>query len=1044
MRESIMLRLNLLPALLLVMFIMAMAVPATGTTYYVDAANGNDSNSGTSPSTAWKTTSKVSGTSFSPGDFILFKRGEMFRGGIYLKSSGTSGSPIVYGAYGDGDKPLFLGSISLNDESDWTSLGSNLWASPGESFPSDVGFMLLGEECAGNVGIICKDIADVDAEKEFWYDTINHRVVLYCIQNPAIEYPSIEIGWNTSQYDHFIEGTSGISYIHIENLEIKYWNSHAMAFIDATGIEIRNCDISFGGGVCYWKSGSGSNLKMARMGNGVEFWTSVKDCIVDGCKIGQCYDSGVTIQGQGTQSTVSNIYFNNNILWANDMASFEIAYVNNETTLENIHFKNNISIGTGRGWSRSQKLSKTLGWDVTTWAGYSGTFDGFYLKNNVYYSALDACMYYKWQNSITNFEMDSNYYYKPEHIMFYWGSELYAMDEFSDYQSSTGQDANSIADFDKFVAQNAARAKISCEDLFFLNTLFQETDSIVSGNLPTSFDLIFPADGALAEDSVTLSWETASGTGSDLDHYEVWFDCAHIADIPASTTNYMVTGLGFGEHNWYIIAIDGDGNWRQSTSNNTFVAGGSSNAYILTIESGTGSGYYGEYELVDISPNALTGKKFDQWTGDTGYLNSPATTSGNSVTMPASDITLAATYTDILYSLTVENGSGSGTDYIYGQVVEIVADAAPEGQEFYQWMGDVDYIVNVKDSITSVIMPASDITVTATYKTASEDLPLFNWNMEAANVVLDEGGASKDLTNSSLVTTGGIEPNPPGYGSVGAIFNGSDQYLSLGNSDYGDRALNGTDTDGTIYVALNPDIVSNRAYFWSLYQAINGQRQLALTIENGMPVLSLGYNSGNSYQDIPVPHTFSANEDIIVALSLDVSTKEYTFLAWDVANDEYYSISDSDQELIGTYNTGSSDLVIGGRSDFSSSWFFDGTIYWVRVYDEAHSLEKMKEIIENRMEKSMHAMLVEGLPANAGITLYPNPAKTKLTITAISGFEGVPVVEIYNQTGEQVYRSSQSNISFPYQLDISSFSTGIYFIKVSDGEKQETVKVIKQ
>jgi hypothetical protein len=44
-----------------------------------------------------------------------------------------------------------------------------------------------------------------------------------------------------------------------------------------------------------------------------------------GYEIGQCYDSDVTIQGQRTQSTVSDICFNNNIFWGNDMASFEMA-----------------------------------------------------------------------------------------------------------------------------------------------------------------------------------------------------------------------------------------------------------------------------------------------------------------------------------------------------------------------------------------------------------------------------------------------------------------------------------------------------------------------------------------------------------------------------------------------------------------------------------------------------------------------------------------------------------------------------------------------
>ena len=49
--------------------------PAQSATYYVDAKNGNDGNSGTSPTSAWKSLEKVGGFQFQPGDAVLFKRG---------------------------------------------------------------------------------------------------------------------------------------------------------------------------------------------------------------------------------------------------------------------------------------------------------------------------------------------------------------------------------------------------------------------------------------------------------------------------------------------------------------------------------------------------------------------------------------------------------------------------------------------------------------------------------------------------------------------------------------------------------------------------------------------------------------------------------------------------------------------------------------------------------------------------------------------------------------------------------------------------------
>ncbi|MFZ4521288.1 MAG: T9SS type A sorting domain-containing protein [Bacteroidales bacterium] len=80
------------------------------TSYYVDATGGNDGNNGLSPSSAWKTLTKVSGTTFSGGDRILFKAGEAWTGKLYPKGSGSNGNPIVIDMYGEGNKPLIDGN----------------------------------------------------------------------------------------------------------------------------------------------------------------------------------------------------------------------------------------------------------------------------------------------------------------------------------------------------------------------------------------------------------------------------------------------------------------------------------------------------------------------------------------------------------------------------------------------------------------------------------------------------------------------------------------------------------------------------------------------------------------------------------------------------------------------------------------------------------------------------------------------------------------------------------------------------------------------
>jgi len=100
---------------------------ASAATYYVDAGQGSDTALGTSPTTSWRTVEKVNNALLNPGDAVLFKRGEAWR--EFLRpQSGSAAGRITYGAYGTGDKPLFLGSIAQNEIRHWTHEGGNIWA----------------------------------------------------------------------------------------------------------------------------------------------------------------------------------------------------------------------------------------------------------------------------------------------------------------------------------------------------------------------------------------------------------------------------------------------------------------------------------------------------------------------------------------------------------------------------------------------------------------------------------------------------------------------------------------------------------------------------------------------------------------------------------------------------------------------------------------------------------------------------------------------------------------------------------------------------
>jgi hypothetical protein len=136
--------------------------------------------------------------------------------------------------------------------------------------------------------------------------------------------------------------------------------------------------------------------------------------------------------------------------------------------------------------------------------------------------------------------------------------------------------------------------------------------------------------------------------------------------------------------------------------------------YALTVTNGYGDGDYYMGTRVTINADLPpTGKKFEMWTGDVAFAADPYS-STTTVTMPPSAIILTATYSDLTFTLTVNNGSGGG-EYIIGAEVPIEADASPEGNKFELWTGDTAFVADPFDSITSVIMPMSDISLTALY-----------------------------------------------------------------------------------------------------------------------------------------------------------------------------------------------------------------------------------------------------------------------------------------------------------------------------------------
>lgn len=89
-----------------------------GNCFYLDSVSGSDSNSGTSIDEPWQTLAPLHLTNLLPGSIVNFKRGSHWEGGLAIYDSGVQDKPILFTAYGDGDRPTFS---NPGNGTEWTS-----------------------------------------------------------------------------------------------------------------------------------------------------------------------------------------------------------------------------------------------------------------------------------------------------------------------------------------------------------------------------------------------------------------------------------------------------------------------------------------------------------------------------------------------------------------------------------------------------------------------------------------------------------------------------------------------------------------------------------------------------------------------------------------------------------------------------------------------------------------------------------------------------------------------------------------------------------
>ena len=218
----------------------------------------------------------------------------------------------------------------------------------------------------------------------------------------------------------------------------------------------------------------------------------------------------------------------------------------------------------------------------------------------------------------------------------------------------------------------------------------------------------------------------------------------------------------------------------------------------VQVVNGSGSGTYLEGDYVEIEADeAPEGQRFKKWTVITGDIELEDKTSEvTGFMMPDETVQVKAVYEVIKYTLTVNNGSGSGS-YKKGESISLTANYPASGKEFDAWkVTSNNASVSAADRYySSITMPAANVTVEATYK----DGPSPDYN-EIQNIVSGGEYLKGQTINFTAVGNGmaNTNPNPGDYryrpigyqiGSVSGNWNNAPYTTSMAINAVGQYTL---------------------------------------------------------------------------------------------------------------------------------------------------------------------------------------------------------------------------------------------------------------
>ncbi len=277
---------------------------------------------------------------------------------------------------------------------------------------------------------------------DYYLDEKESRVLMFSKKNPALAYTKLEATLTGPP----LVSLSGEKFVVLDGLDIGYTGGHGIQGSGVSNIIIRNCDISWIGGGHVIMSN-----KDARGGNGIELYGDFENVLVENCRIGEIFGTGLASVA-GADKRRSKLLVRGNTFWNCDVS----VGVFPETAIDKLLLEKNTCFGAGGGWGKTEReRTKGIHFQLDSPSGSSGSIQ---LKENRLSMAtgpLFAVRDKVGEQTKSIIRSDKNTFWQPTNgVLVQFGNTSFSSSGFDDYRKTTGWDADSSVNDWEFVTPN--------------------------------------------------------------------------------------------------------------------------------------------------------------------------------------------------------------------------------------------------------------------------------------------------------------------------------------------------------------------------------------------------------------------------------------------------------------------------------------------------------------------------------------------------------------------------------------------------------------